>query len=341
LLKKVVVAVFIIVFIMNSSYLADLVKADVSRLPGVKAGDWAMYDFTYDYSSNDPNMPMEPPQFEGLEYYRLEISSVVSTNVSYTMMVHYRNGTETTTYDWIDVSSGDPHNGAPWPGLVLAANLTAGEKTYLSKYSPTINTTKTGIYAGSRRQVNCVCISQSLTLSNQQQLFDERNLCWDKTSGLCATANETLAMKNREKAYTTMLNFRLTIVETNVWKSASTVPAEVIILSRVFNVRSDSRWVLAFIELSKDYKAIDVDGTSVMINNAVSITGKAVIIGKRWLLVRFNRSDVISDALSAMRQRRFTIVTLTVTGKFKDGSSFEGSDQILIIRPPKHSPHGT
>jgi hypothetical protein len=143
--------------------------------------------------------------------------------------------------------------------------------------------------------------------------------------------NETLILKDLNKGYATSLMIRLAITETNIWKPVPTVFANIIILPRVLNVKSNGRWILVLIQLPRNCSAKDVEQSSIAINNTIYATGKPVILAKRWLLVKFDRSEVISYVLGNVHSRRFVSATLTVTGKFKDGSLFGGSDRIKIV----------
>jgi hypothetical protein len=310
------------------------------RVAGVKSGDWANYGVTFNVSTDDPDFPTEiSRQFEELEYEKLEVQSVVTTNVTFEMVMHYRNGTEIPTNRWIDVATGEIGIGVAGSGPIIAANITAGDKLYLNDLSPTLNATGIGMYAGSLRQINCLEVSENWTYVPLEQ-FVTLKICWDQMSGVFVDINETLILKDLKRGYTTTVNVEYSITETNIWKPTPPIHAEVGILPRILNVKSEGNWIIAFIELPKDCKATDVDQASITINNTIHVTGKAIVLGKRWLAIRFNRSEVISCVLDGMHSRKLAIVTLTITGKLRDGSLFEGSDHILIVRPPKRGQNG-
>jgi hypothetical protein len=307
-------------------------------MPGVKAGDWVKYAISVNYTTDDPNPPVNIPEIEDLEYYKVIILSVVGTNVTYDTIMHFRNGTEMSMPSWIDVSSGEMNYGAVAEfGPVIAANLTAGDKVYLNQFAPTLNTTEMGTYAGSEREVNYLYISQNLTYpgSPQQQYF-EYDLCWDRTSGIFVAINETAFMTDSDKGYTTSITLKLFITETNIWSPTPSIAVRVFIAPRVINLRSNGKWILALIRLPCNYSAKDVDLASIKMNGTISVAGKAIIIAKHWLLVKFNRSEVSSYILSNVRLgRRLICITLTITGKLKDGSIFQGSDKIVAIADPE------
>jgi hypothetical protein len=308
-----------------------------TRVPGVKAGDWAKYAASINFTTNDPNPPLTLSQLQDIEYYKINIWSVIGTNVTYETVMHFQNGTEMTLHASIDVVSGEMDYGAlSGFGPVIAANLTAGDKVYLNQFAPPLNTTERGTYAGSQREVNCLYLSQNSTYpySAQQQYF-KYDLCWDKASGIFVTINETLILINSSQGYMTFLNINLIITETNIWNPTPTVAARVFIAPRIINLKSNGKWIVALIELPKGYGAKDVDLASIMINGTIPAAGKTRIIARRWLLVKFDRSQVSSYILSnAQIEKRLTIITLTISGKLENGSIFQGSDKILAFRRP-------
>jgi len=336
--RRLIFALVAILLLISSCYATYPVRADVARLPGVKAGDWAKYAASINYTTNDPNPPLTLSQIEDLEYYKTNILSVIGTNVTYETVMHFRNGTEMTMPDSIDVSSGEMDYGASFLfGPVIAANLTAGDKVYLNQFAPPLNTTEMGTYAGSQREVNCLYISQNWTYpySGQQQYF-EYDLCWDRASGVFVAINETLIFTDSSKGYITFITINFIITETNIWNPTPAVAARVFIAPRVVNLKSNGKWILALIELPADNKAKDVDRASIRMNGTIPVAGKAMIIARRWLLVKFDRSEVSSYILSnAHLGKRLTSMTLTITGEFKDGSIFQGSDKIIACARPK------
>jgi len=305
-----------------------------TRAAGVKAGDWAKYAASVNYTTNDPNPLVNIPEIEDLEYYKETILSVVGTNVTYETIMHFRNGTEMSMPNCIDVSSGEMNYGAVTGfGPVIAANLTAGDRVYLNQFAPTLNTTEMGTYAGSQREVNCLHISQNLTYpySTVQQYF-EFDFCWDRASGMFVAVNETVLFTDSDKGYTTSISIRLIITETNIWNPTPAIAARVFIAPRVINLKCEGKWILALIKLPCNYSAKDVDLASIKMNGTISVAGKAIIIAKHWLMVKFNRSEVSSYILSNVRLgKKLISVTLTITGKLRDGLIFEGSDRIMAI----------
>jgi hypothetical protein len=306
-----------------------------TRTAGVKPGDWAKYDVYFNYSTNDPNPPIHfNPPFEELEYYKLGVESVVSGNVTYKTTAHYLNGTEFSTVGWVDVSSGAANYGLSTMGPIIGANLTAGDKVYLNQYSATLNSTETGIYVGAQRQVNCLIVNQSL-VSQPQVSFMNNAARWDRISGIIVNLNESLTIFRGSPNLVTSVNIRLTMKETNIWAPTPTMTIKVFILPRAENLKSRGKWIMAIIELPRTVRAKDVDFSSIRINATIPIVGKPIIIGKRWLLVKFDRSEVIQYIFenTNLQRRRLTRIELTITGKLLNGQVFQGTDRIHALFP--------
>jgi hypothetical protein len=336
--RRLICALSAVLLLMSSYCAAYPVRADVARVPGVKAGDWVKYAVFVNYTTDNPNSSVQPSQFEDLEYYKVIIMSVVNTNVTYDTILHSRNGTEMSMLSWIDVSSGEMNYGAVAEfGPLIAANLTAGDKVYLNQFAPTLNTTESGIYAGSEREVNCLYISQNLTYpSSPLQEYFEYDLCWDRASGIFVAINETAIMTDLGRGYTTFITLKLVITETNLWSPTPSVAVRVFIAPKVIHLRSEGKWILTLIKLPCNYSARDVAVASIKMNGTISVAGKAIIIAEHWLLVKFDRSEVSSYILSNVRSiRRLICITLTITGTLTDGSMFQGSDKIVAIADPE------
>lgn len=337
-MKKAIVSVLVLVFIMNGFCLYGAVKADVSRVPGVKAGDWAKYSVLFNFSSNDPQPPIYiNPPLNDLDYYMIEIVSVASSNVTYQIKARYLNGTEFTTVDWIDVSTGQMAYGTSTFGPVIGANLTAGDKTYLNGYSPTLNYSETRVFAGTTRQVNRLVTYQSFSFQNETNsaYYD---FVWDRLSGLIVLIDENVTLTRN--GYLTQMQIRLTIKETNIWApSPPTVAAEVFFIPRVLNLKSRGDWVIAIIEMPEKASVRDVDLSSIKINGTIPATGRAILIGRRLILIRFNRQELIKFVKEhASAHTGFCMrITLVITADLRNGSRLQGSDTVFIIRPPTKS----
>lgn len=103
------------------------------------------------------------------------------------------------------------------------------------------------------------------------------------------------------------------------------------------NLRSKGRWLRATIKIPEGYDVKDINTTTIRLNGTVEAESKPRIVRHRWmetgLIVKFERQAVI-DLITKDRQlNKFGTATLTITGSFKDGTQFQGSDSIKVVMP--------
>ena len=97
------------------------------------------------------------------------------------------------------------------------------------------------------------------------------------------------------------------------------------------NLKSKGRWITTYLELPEDYDVINIDVSTMMLNNQVQAEDKQTEIGDydndgiADLMVKFDRSNV-EEILNVGNE-----VEITITGNLTDGSSFEGIDIIKVI----------
>ena len=97
------------------------------------------------------------------------------------------------------------------------------------------------------------------------------------------------------------------------------------------NVKSNGKWLTAYIELSEGYDVNDIDVGTVMLNDLVSAEPHPTGIGDydydgiADLMVKFDRAAV-QEILEVGDD-----VEIIVAGELTDGTPFEGSDTIRVI----------
>jgi hypothetical protein len=307
------------------------------RSVGVKEGDWAKYNITVDYSTNDPNPPITlPSTIADLDYLMIKIDSVAGTNVTYESVIHYKNGTEQKSVSWLDIATGLTYPGFTMPyGPIIAANLTAGDKVYLNAYAPTINSTSTAFYAGLEREVNSLLMKTNITIPNHYRSIEEMAIHWDRISGILCEQKVNANYINIENGYETYMFLQAIITETNIWTKPNTVNVKVRLSPHTLNLKSKGKWIICIIKLPKGYTAKDVDASTITLNGTI----RGEIINKaektHYLIVKFDRKSVIELILKETNcHKKFGKISLTVTGKFKDATIFSGTATIKIIKPP-------
>jgi len=103
---------------------------------------------------------------------------------------------------------------------------------------------------------------------------------------------------------------------------------------RTLNRKSEGRWITAFVELPKEFDADDVDVSSIMLNGTI-LADKVHVEDSHLLVVKFSREEVIELIRDSLEKIGFqcdvTEVSLTLTGKFTDGQTFQGTNSIHVI----------
>jgi hypothetical protein len=122
------------------------------------------------------------------------------------------------------------------------------------------------------------------------------------------------------------------------------ITASVDIHPQTLNLRSKGKWITAYIELPESYDVSNINVSTIMLNDTIPVEPKPIAIGDYDndtvpdLMVKFDRQQVIKYIManvdmSRLYEERFMTITLTVTGKLKTGTPFQGSDTVKIILP--------
>ena len=105
--------------------------------------------------------------------------------------------------------------------------------------------------------------------------------------------------------------------------------SEIDIEPETVNLKSNSQWIAAYIGLSGNYQVQDIDFDTVRAWHAGrSIPAEWGDIQKKRLMVKFSGNafrDLFSESTG--------YASVRVSGELHDGTRFEGSDEIRIIRP--------
>ena len=122
------------------------------------------------------------------------------------------------------------------------------------------------------------------------------------------------------------------------------ITATVDIQPQTLNLRSGGKWITAYIELPEGYDVANINVSTILLNDTIPVEPKPIAIGDYDndtvpdLMVKFDRQQVINYIManvdmSRLYEERFMTITLTITGKLKNGTPFQGSDTIKIILP--------
>jgi len=114
--------------------------------------------------------------------------------------------------------------------------------------------------------------------------------------------------------------------------------ATVDIRPEALNLHSKGKWITVYIEPPEGYNAAEINVSSIMLNDTVTAELRPKAIGDYDndaipdLMVKFDRDEVISYIIAnIIIEERFMTITLILTGRFNDGTLFQGSDTIRII----------
>jgi hypothetical protein len=142
--------------------------------------------------------------------------------------------------------------------------------------------------------------------------------------------NTSLVDNNNKQIEFVGRNFSVNIPMTQM------ITATVVLTPSVLNLRSKGRWITAYIELPKGYDVKDIDLSAITLNETIRPRLGCMCFGKgiSCLMIKFERQEVTDLILSGQqfgRRFRFEKVTLTIAGKLKNGTAFQGSDTVRIL----------
>jgi len=115
------------------------------------------------------------------------------------------------------------------------------------------------------------------------------------------------------------------------------IPSRINIAPNTINLKSEGEWITAYIELPEGHDVNDINVTTVMLNDTVPAELYPTEVGDYDsdtipdLMLKFNRTAVSEFILS--KGIMYGNVTLTLTGQLYNGTSFEGSDTIMVRMP--------
>lgn len=107
------------------------------------------------------------------------------------------------------------------------------------------------------------------------------------------------------------------------------VEVEIDIDPDTLNLGSQGKWatIYAYIKASGDYNASDVDVNTILLEEIPADWGD--VQEENLFMAKFNKTSVI-NYLIGEGYGDGSVVELTVTGQFKDGMCFQGSDSIMV-----------
>jgi len=187
----------------------------LERKVGVNIGDWARYsDIAVSFLSDNPSPPVQvdPSAFD-IQWLKNIVQAVIDTEITFQMVVHFKNGTEQTQALSVDIDTGSGSN-----IYFLSADLDAGDRVFSPTYYPTINETVPREYAGVIREMNHVNRSTIEDYGNYVS-FASLDGYWDKTTGVLCEYAMLQTYTHLIDGYFTSLLIAFKLTETNIWSS--------------------------------------------------------------------------------------------------------------------------
>jgi len=115
----------------------------------------------------------------------------------------------------------------------------------------------------------------------------------------------------------------------------------------ILNLKSQGRWITAYIQLPEEYNPEDIDAATILLNGTFQpildpkydfVTNSSEYLvdydgdGVLERMVKFNRAEVASWIFDDLGIQ-YGNVTLSITGELFDGTSFDGTDVIKVLFP--------
>jgi len=184
---------------------------------GVKAGDYATYEYIFEWKS-DPPQPT-PPEFEEakqINYSLVQVKEVTDTTIIKVQeTISFKNGSEK-----VNILIGDIETGAGNLSFqVIGRNLGVGDNISKAQDAPPINRTIPMRYAGASRNVNHIFMISASAFYENMTAF---NIYWDKETGFLCEMIISSRMSTENYNITTIV--RWNIIETSLWQPEASVP---------------------------------------------------------------------------------------------------------------------
>jgi len=211
-----------------------------TRTAGVKAGDTFKYTYTLDFNmtnSSDFALPSVLDavfaEAKAIDWMEVSVLSVSGSSVSARALLHFKNGTEQSSVNSMDVAYGSDNLTL----FLVAANLNQNDLIYLGGGDERINETVSRSFSSGNRQVNHQSISMDYNVSedelagfNMSAGFVQHNVedvFWDRQTGVLVEMS--YAMMTRSPTFNADVSMKVSLLSSNV----TTIP-EFSVFSSVF-----------------------------------------------------------------------------------------------------------
>jgi len=181
---------------------------------GVKQGDWIKYGEFHASTTGTATGLSQIAEMDNIDWMKMEVKSVTSTEVTVETTGAYKNGTTTpaTPATEIDIASGSGSTG--YFILLIGADLEEGDDVVPQQqggFALKLNGTTTRAYAGAMRSVNYLDFTVSMSGTTVTAKW-----YWDKATGVMM---ETFTSMSTTTPTAASMELSLKAVETNMWSA--------------------------------------------------------------------------------------------------------------------------
>jgi hypothetical protein len=201
--KKVYVAIFLLVLLVGIAVAAIVYITQTSSssvVPGVKVGDAFTYKLTgiSVLGSADAVTPSYLSDYNNTDYYKVTITGINGSVVSFNTVWQFTNGTAVQNSEWVDLSTG-ADNGDFW--AIYASNLNVNNLLRPKGFDTLIvNSTDTQTYTSSTRTRNFWSIDNIFVDINDPtgntMREDYMYVYFDKQTGMLTTLTNVQQYNN-------------------------------------------------------------------------------------------------------------------------------------------------
>ena len=220
--KTLYAAVTLLIILVVASGVLIYVVANPPPKPvtvGVKIGD----TFTYNITSTSTLIGLDAVELPGFfqynqtEFYKITITDITGTNVSMNTLWRFKNGTEVTGIQLLDLATGKKTDANGFWAL-YPANLNVGDLLRPKGFDGlTVNRTDTKTFADSARYTNYWFIENQFYNVNDPtqstQRYDYTGGTFDKITGMLVTLTNYQEYNNPAMKAT----ITWSLVDTSVW----------------------------------------------------------------------------------------------------------------------------
>jgi len=192
---------------------ANLVSAQ-ERTVGVSVGDTFEYGVSFSWNSSDPNatIPDVYRSASEMEWMSVAVVDISNTTVTIHDTMHFKNGTEATQHNILDVDTGNG-NMTYW---IVSANLDINDTLYTSSMYDyyRINETTVKTYPDGTRNTNHMNVTSEANMGVNYQ-YSSMNFYWDRSTGVMVESNmATISLLYGLESNMTAI---LTMTQSNLW----------------------------------------------------------------------------------------------------------------------------